>query len=174
MQKIIDFMGDDSVWATMVPGVVIQRRSPSRHAPQRPTAYFVDSHWKARKAGDTNVFDPWDHYQKPGTHKFCQTFAMMYLLDVLPTPVYDYKMYDICARKFIRSVLENLPDNHPAFMWDSRKTLSKTSIGVRTHSCKSWSPARLRCASASGNNSSSWICTLDKSIFLRNPYPPQA
>jgi hypothetical protein len=131
MQKIIDFMGDDSVWATMVPGVIIQRRPPSRHIPRRPTAYFVDWHWRARKAGDTKVFDPWDHYQKPGTHKFCQTFAMMYLLDALPPPIYDHKVYDDCAREFIRSVLESLPDDHPAFQWDSREVLNAGTCFVK-------------------------------------------
>jgi hypothetical protein len=28
------------VWATMIPGVIVQRRTPSRHAPRVPTAYY--------------------------------------------------------------------------------------------------------------------------------------
>ncbi len=125
MQKLIDFMGDESVWATMVPDVTVRRRPASRHVPSRPVAYFVDSHWKSRRPGDATVFDPWDHYQKPGTHKFCQTFAMMHLLKVLPPPVHSHEVYDGCAHAFIRSVLEQLPDDHPAFAWDSRDALLK-------------------------------------------------
>lgn len=125
MQKLVDFMGDEAVWETMVPDVTVRRRPASRHVPNRPMAYFTDSHWKSRRAGDLVVFDPWDHYQKPGTHKFCQTFAMMHLLDTLPPPVHSHKVYDGCARAFIRSVLEQLPYDHPAFTWDSRDALLK-------------------------------------------------
>lgn len=126
LQKVIDFMGDESVWTTMVPDVVIRRRM-SRHVQPYPTAYFVDSHWTSRKANSSVVFDPYDHYQKPGTHRFCQTFALMYLLDALPPPVHDYKTYDMYARRFIKKVLECLPSDHPAFSWDSKKKLTGTS-----------------------------------------------
>ena len=76
MQSTIDFMGDESVWYSMVPGVVIRRRPGGSHLPRWPTAYFIDSHWTAQKAGDAHVFDPYDYCQKPGTHKFCQTFCI--------------------------------------------------------------------------------------------------
>ena len=128
MQRLIDFMGDESVWKTMVPGVVIRRRF-SRHAQSYPTAYFVDSHWTSRKANSSELFDPYDHYQKPGTHKFCQTFAMMHLLGALPPPVYDYKTYDMYARQFIKKVLDRLPNDHPVFSWDSQRNV-RTSLGA--------------------------------------------
>lgn len=122
MQKIINFMGDESLWKTLLPNVTIRRRSKTRHVPTHPVAYFTDSHWTACKPGG-EIFDPYDHYQRPGTHKFCQTFAMMYLLDKLPPPVLSYREYDTIAMKFIRNVIENLPDEHPAFSYDSKKTL---------------------------------------------------
>jgi hypothetical protein len=114
-------MGDESVWQSLVPGVVIRRRPRGRHLPDCPTAYFIDSHWTAQKAGDAHIFDPYDHYQKPGTHKFCQTFSMMYLLDRLPEPKWNYAVYDRCAAAFIREVIERLPESHPGFMYDLKK-----------------------------------------------------
>jgi len=115
-------MGDEHVWKTMVPGVVIKRRR-TYNVSTNPVAYFVDSHWTARKAHGNELFDPYAHYQKPGTHKFCQTFAMMYLLDKLPPHVSNHKEYDMCARKFIKSVIESLPDDHIGFSVDSKKKL---------------------------------------------------
>lgn len=121
MQSTIDFMGDESVWYSMVPGVVIRRRVGGRYPPRWPTAYFIDSHWTAQKAGDPNRFDPYDHCQKPGTHKFCQTFSMMYLLDQLPV-LSTYKEYDVSALRFIRGVIERLPESHPGFNYDLKKS----------------------------------------------------
>jgi hypothetical protein len=122
LQCLIDFMGDEHVWRTMVPGVVIKRRI-TYNISSSPIAYFVDSHWTARKAYSAEIFDPYAHYQKSGTHKFCQTFAMMYLLDKLPPPICDHKEYDKCARKFIKSVIESLPDDHAGFFVDSKQKL---------------------------------------------------
>lgn len=121
MQSTIDFMGDESVWQSIVPGVVIRYRLCGRHLPRWPTAYFIDSHWTAQKAGDPHRFDPYDHCQKPGTHKFCQTFSMMYLLDELPAHG-TYREYDAAALQFIRGVIERLPENHPGFNYDLKKS----------------------------------------------------
>ena len=126
MQKVIDFMGDESVWKTMIPLIQIRSRGPGRHLPTVPTAYFVSSHWRAQKAASSKVFDPWDHYQRKGTHGFCQTFCMMHLLDRLPEPRFNYKTYDNSAREFILEILRDLPDSHPSFTWDSREKLLKT------------------------------------------------
>ena len=128
MQSIIDFMGDETVWKSMVPGVVIRRRPGGRHPPRCPTAYFIDSHWTAQKAGDAYRFDPYEHCQKPGTHKFCQTFSMMYLLDRLPARG-TYREYDAAALRFIRGVIECLPESHPGFMYDLKKSVLDTSSG---------------------------------------------
>jgi len=128
MQSTIDFMGDESVWQSIVPDVVIRRRPGGRHIPRWPTAYFIDSHWTAQKAGDPHRFDPYDHCQKPGTHKFCQTFSMMYLLDELPAHG-TYREYDACALRFIQTVIEQLPKNHPGFNYDLKKSALDTSSG---------------------------------------------
>jgi hypothetical protein len=121
MQKIIDFMGDESVWKTMIPDVRIYRRQRTRHVPLGPVAYFIDSHWTA--SNGKKLFNPYDHYQRPNTHKFCQTFCMMHLLNELPEPNYTYSYYDKCAREFIRRVITLLPDTHQAFNPDSKSTL---------------------------------------------------
>lgn len=126
MQKVIDFMGDESVWKTMVPFIEIRRRGPGRHLPKVPTAYFVNSHWRVQKPLSSKIFDPWEHYQRKETHGFCQTFCMMYLLDKLPEPKYSYDVYDKCAREFIFKILMDLPASHPSFTWDSREKLLKT------------------------------------------------
>ena len=113
MQKLIDFMGDESVWKSVIPDVTVRWRARTRHVPSGRVAYFVDSHWTASKDG--KVFDPYDKYQRPGTHKFCQTFSMMYLLDALPEPS-SYVIHDAHAMEFIKSVIESLPDDHPGFL----------------------------------------------------------
>ena len=128
MQKVIDFMGDDSVWDTMVPGIIIKTYPPLRKT-SYPVAYYLNSHWTCRKPNETTIFDPWDHYQKPDTHRFCQTFAMMYLLDALPPPNGNYKSYDMAALKFIKLVLDKLPSNHPGFLIDSKRTLKNVLKG---------------------------------------------
>lgn len=126
LQPLIVFMGDHSLWQTMVTDVVIKRSHELRpYVPTRPVAYFVDSHWTARKARGTELFDLWAHYQKPGTHRFCQTFAMMYLLDELPpSTISDHDCYERFALNFIRSVIDRLPADHPSFRVDSKETLN--------------------------------------------------
>ena len=125
LQSLIDFMGDEFVWRTMVPGVVIKRRRALRpYIPTSPVAYFVDDHWTARKAYEAETFDSYAHYQKPGTHRFCQAFAMMHLLDKLPPPVSSHAEYDNFALEFIRSVIDSLPVNHPGFLVDSKEFLT--------------------------------------------------
>lgn len=121
-------MGDESVWKTMIPDVIIQRRRPSRHIVSYPTAYFVDNHWTCRKANESYVFNPYDHYQKKGTHGFCQTFCMMYLLGLLPEPTGYYKTYNKAALQFIYSVIKFLPENHPTYICHDPKSVVLGSI----------------------------------------------
>ena len=118
MQEVIDFMGDENVWKFMIPNVIIKRKK-TKHPTNYPTAFFIDSHWTARKPYESKIFDPYDHYQKPGTHKFCQTFAMMHLLNLLPPPNGNYKTYDRDAKKFINLVLHLVPKDHSAFSYCS-------------------------------------------------------
>lgn len=99
-------MGDEDVWKLMIPNVVIKYKKTRNTSTNYPTAFFIDEHWTSRKANDTKIFNSYDHYQKPNTHKFCQTFAMMHLLDALPPPTGNYKSYDKEATKFIAYVLQ--------------------------------------------------------------------
>jgi len=46
---------------------------------------------------------------------------MMYLLDRLPAHG-TYKEYDASALLFIRSVIEQLPESHPGFNYDLKKS----------------------------------------------------
>ena len=131
MQKVIDFMGDESVWKTMVPDVVIKRRPPSRYVSKYPTAYFVNDHWTSRKANETVVFDSYNHYQEKGTHGFCQTFAMMYLLDQLPEPGSDYNK---AAIYFIYTVNKFLPRDHPTYIChDSKSEIFRSMKDCHLH-----------------------------------------
>ena len=133
MQRIIDFMGDESVWKSMVPGVVIQRRPPGRHVSKYPKAYFVDNHWTCKKANESYIFDPYDHYQEKSTHGFCQTFCMMYLLDLLPEPTSDYNSYNKAAIQFIYSVINFLPRDHLTFICHDSKSVMFRSIRTTSH-----------------------------------------
>ena len=53
---------------------------------------------------------------------------MMYLLDELPTHG-TYKEYDAAALRFIQTVIEQLPKNHPGFNYDLKKSALDTSSG---------------------------------------------
>lgn len=123
MQDLIDFMGDENVWKFMIPNIVIKYRK-TRCPSKYPTAFFIDSHWTSRKPYESTIFNSYDHYQKVGTHRFCQTFSMMHLLGVLPPPTGDYKSYDQEAKKFINLVLHMLPKDHSAFSYCSFSNLS--------------------------------------------------
>jgi hypothetical protein len=46
---------------------------------------------------------------------------MMYLLGELPAHG-TYKEYDAAALRFIRGVIERLPENHPGFNYDLKKS----------------------------------------------------
>jgi hypothetical protein len=46
---------------------------------------------------------------------------MMYLLDELPAHG-TYREYDACALRFIQKVIEQLPENHPGFNYDLKKS----------------------------------------------------
>jgi len=53
---------------------------------------------------------------------------MMYLLDELPAHG-TYREYDACALRFIQTVIEKLPENHPGFNYDLKKSVLDTSSG---------------------------------------------
>lgn len=121
---LIDFMGDEDVWISMIPKVQVQGaqgRASSRKLPitPYPIAVFSGAHWTSRKANESLFFDPYDHYQIKGTNQFCQTFAMMFLADALPLPLPDgwERNYEYArnALQFIKNVISFLDPKNDAF-----------------------------------------------------------
>jgi hypothetical protein len=120
LQPIIDLMGDNAVWKNLIADVECfgcdGGRASSRNM-KLPTdhsiAIFSGSHWTSRKSGETEMFDPYDEYQIHGTNQFCQTYAMMYLMDALPPVIPSegadnigkYYEYTRAALEFIRDVV---------------------------------------------------------------------
>lgn len=119
---IVEFMGDRNVWHALGIEVPNEDLKPTalKRLPVTPfhVAYFSGAHWVSRKAGTTEVFDPYNEFQVPGSNQFCQTYAMMNLVgDRLGFPLrkntnssnggkwlkyYTYTMY---ALKFIENLL---------------------------------------------------------------------
>jgi len=119
LQIIIDFMGDEDVWMYMFPknelyGIGGRASVRNVNLSKNSTAVFSGSHWRSRKPNDTIWFDPYDEYQIYGTNQFCQTFAMMYLLNKLPNQDYGnnfkkYYTYTNEALLFISDIITNAP-----------------------------------------------------------------
>jgi len=125
LSPLIDFMGDEDVWLSVIPGVQVlgaQGRASSRKLPitSYPVAVFSGAHWTTRKPNEATFFDPYKEYQIPGTNQFCQTFAMMYLADALPPPEQknnwkkNYK-YSKDALEFIKTVISGFDKNDVVF-----------------------------------------------------------
>jgi len=119
---IVDLMGEKVIWQFMVPDIDgrgwEETRASSRKIPtsSNPVAVFSGAHWTSRKAGESVFFDPYYEYQIPGTNQFCQTFALMYLMDKLPEPIVSqpgdiskYYYYTRAAIEFIIEVFEIFP-----------------------------------------------------------------
>ena len=116
-------MGEKDIWEFMIPDIDGRgwegSRASSRKIPlsSRPVTVFSGAHWTSRKAGESVFFDPYDEYQISGTNQFCQTFALMYLLDKLPEPIVSadpadiskYYHYTRAAIEFIVEVFEQFP-----------------------------------------------------------------
>jgi hypothetical protein len=66
----------------------------------------IEGHWTSKKPGDKYEFDPYEEYQIRGTHQFCQTYSLMYLLDQLPKKEKGaFKKYYTYAEKAIEFIL---------------------------------------------------------------------
>lgn len=124
LMPLIDFMGDEDTWTFVIPDIKLlglQGRASSRKVAVTnvPVAVYSGAHWTARKANSKEFFDPYDHYQIQGTNQFCQTFAMMYLEDVLPLPLSDdWKRnytYAVVALEFIKSVIQSIDKSNIVF-----------------------------------------------------------
>lgn len=104
LQPIISFMGETEVWNTMISDVEClgcdkDARSGYIGIPSNPThpvGIFTGQHWLSVKAGSEYVFDSYaEGYQINGTNQFCQTYALMYLLDKLPPKDPNVKIHKI-------------------------------------------------------------------------------
>jgi len=86
---ISDFMGLKELWEIMVPNVDVRiDNNRIRNIPisNRPVAVFAGNHWTSRRANEMRDFNPYDKYQIFGSNQFCQTYAMMYLLNEVDLP----------------------------------------------------------------------------------------
>lgn len=118
LTPLLEFMGDigpDGPWHRIPKTITETLRTCPRKRPPGDVnlAVFVGrdtGHWYSRKAGETVFFDPYTHYQVPSTNQFCQTFAMMHILDKLPPDQgnnrwFRYYDYTCSALSFIESVI---------------------------------------------------------------------
>lgn len=119
LTPIIDFMGDEDVWTTIIPNIHLigictrKGRSECSGISIVPRAHFSGTHWTSCKALESKWFNPYDHFQVSGTNQFCQTFSMMYLLDKLPNKLSTSSWtrnytYTQDALRFIQNVIQKL------------------------------------------------------------------
>lgn len=108
------WMGTSGVWKCMIPdindniGSITFSPNPII-AEDINRGFFSGHHWTSIKKNDTIEFDPYNEYQIHGTNQFCQTYAMMHLLDRLPQKrhlngISKYYEYTRLAIEFIKEV----------------------------------------------------------------------
>ena len=115
LTPLMEFMGDPQIWDICF-GITIKTRGSSRSKTSsnynKPDAVYSGSHWRSRRINQDKFFDPYDKFQAYGTNQFCQTFAMMNLLDELPKiytnedPWTKYYRYTNLAIKFINKFVK--------------------------------------------------------------------
>jgi len=118
---IADFMGNPVLWEIMVPNVDLRKTKDINKVPKtnRPVATYTGSHWLSRKAGvDSKNFDPYDEYQILGSNQFCQTYAMMNLIEgSLPEPIAKdnsgiaFISYYVYTEKALKFINDNVPQH---------------------------------------------------------------
>lgn len=121
LTPLIDLMGDESIWKCVVGSNVelygLDRRMSIKSIPisNNPQAHFSGAHWRSRKANTEQWFDPYTEFQYLGTNQFCQTFALMNLMNALPDlyddPFRKYYEYTRAALFFIQEVLRRCPSS---------------------------------------------------------------
>ena len=152
LQPVTEFMGDSSVWEFLIPDIVLKEGS-SRGIPYngRPTAVFSGAHWTSRRPNDTKFFDPYSKYQIFGTNQFCQTYALMYLMDILPdsrsTDFRKYYDYTRAAIEFIKTVIVSIPPSNHAF-----HEIKKASMLTKINNCLEHSNMCLNVIELPGRN----------------------
>lgn len=125
--EVINFMGNYAVWKFMLDDKIIFQKTPPRSSnikvSETHRAYYTGHHWLSIAKGTQVLFDPYEKYQIKGTNQFCQTYALMNLLDRLPgqdnqiCKIYKddtfekYYYYTKCALKFILEVARKAEKN---------------------------------------------------------------
>ena len=128
---LMDFMGNKLLWEYLIMKTIGEdgKRTSDRKVPVNNinTAVFSGAHWTSRKANDSVWFDPYKEYQINGSNQFCQTYAMMYLLDKLPEKIVDkekqftkYYEYTQHALDFIKYIIDTYIDNFYEYAIDKK------------------------------------------------------
>ena len=124
MDLIIDFMGNHAVWKFVLnDDIDIYERKPPRKSTfvksNKHQAYFTGHHWLSIFKNTNVLFDPYNKYQIQGTNQFCQTYALMHLMNKLPGQLEQvcdpypnnsfkkYYYYTKCALDFIVEVAKS-------------------------------------------------------------------
>ena len=115
---ISQYMGLEELWEIMVPNVDVKRMSSIRSLPKsdRPIAVFTktSNHWTSRRANEKHDFNPYYKYQIFGSNQFCQTYAMMYLLNKLDLPSNIEKIANVSFNsyyEYTKKALNFINDN---------------------------------------------------------------
>jgi hypothetical protein len=125
MNLVIDFMGNYAVWKFLLnDDIDIYERKPPRKSTivksDRHQAYFTGHHWLSIVKNTRELFDPYSEYQITGTNQFCQTYALMHLMNKLPgqsnqvcspfpyNSFKKYYYYTRCALDFIVDVIKSV------------------------------------------------------------------
>lgn len=126
LQPLMDLLGETSIWKYIAGEFIelygIETGEPRKSQRNIPTsnkaqAYFrhngTTGHWYSRKRNEKEWFDSYQEYQIVGTNQFCQTFALMNLVDKLPkvektkqNSMLKYYNYTYEALLFIQHVIE--------------------------------------------------------------------
>ena len=121
INNVINFMGNYAVWKLMLDNeIIFNETKPPRGSnikvSKKHQAYYTGHHWLSVFKGTQILFDPYEEYQIEGTNQFCQTYALMNLLNKLPRQENQicktykddafekYYYYTKCALKFILEV----------------------------------------------------------------------
>lgn len=109
-QPIADFMGDMTLWNNVLPENLDIAKGHERKMKKNDKfmARYTGQHWVSRKPDEEDWFNAFEHYQIKDTNQFCQTYAMMHLLDKLPPRQDDNKFsryydYTLAALKFVKN-----------------------------------------------------------------------
>ena len=113
---LMDFMGSNTIWNAMVKDIQLyddgSKSIRNMGISDKPIAVYTRGHWYSRKANNdkTQSFDSYSANLQPnGSNQFCQTYAMMYLLDrIKPEKNISFESFYANTKKaldFIKEVI---------------------------------------------------------------------